>query len=142
MVVEIFKNACLNRPMNTSSLVADFKGHEDQRMIADSEMNYTRVKARPNGSNIVESNMLHSFGHHVARCCMMLDDVERSLISIKHRLQHHPTFLLFSGENKNVAFVWPPCSTLLNTRMPTKLTCGHLYPWKLLTVYSCFGVAA
>ena len=29
MVVEIFKNACLNRPMNTSSLVADFKGHED-----------------------------------------------------------------------------------------------------------------
>ena len=93
-------------------------------------------------SNIVESNMLRSFGHHVARCCMMLDDVERSLISIKHRLQHHPTFLLFSGVNKNVAFVWPPCSTLLNTRMPTKLTCGHLYPWQLLTVYSCFGVAA
>ena len=29
--------------MNTSSLVADFKGHEDQRMIADSEMNYTRA---------------------------------------------------------------------------------------------------
>ena len=47
---------------------------------------YCTVKARPNGSNIVESNMLHSFGHHVARCCMMLDDVERSLISIKHRL--------------------------------------------------------
>ena len=44
MVVEIFENACLNRPMNTSSLVADFKGHEDQRMIADSEMNYTRVR--------------------------------------------------------------------------------------------------
>ena len=44
MVVEIFKNACLNRAMNTSSLVADFKGHEDQRMIADSEMNYTRVR--------------------------------------------------------------------------------------------------
>ena len=30
--------------MNTSSLAADFKGHEDQRMIADSEMNYTRVR--------------------------------------------------------------------------------------------------
>ena len=29
--------------MNTSSLVADFKGHEDQRMIADSEINYTRA---------------------------------------------------------------------------------------------------
>ena len=24
--------------------------------------------------------------------------------------------------NSNVAFVWPPCSTLLNARMPTKLT--------------------
>ena len=45
MVVEIFKNACLSRPMNTSSLVADFKDHEDQRMIADSEMNYTRVSS-------------------------------------------------------------------------------------------------
>ena len=75
-------------------------------------------------SNIVESNMLHSFGHHVARCCMMLHDVERSLISIKHRLQHHPTFLLFLSVNKNVAFVWPPCSTLLNARMPAKLTAG------------------
>ena len=43
MVVEILKNACLNRAMIASSLVADFKGHEDQRMIADTEMNYTRV---------------------------------------------------------------------------------------------------
>ena len=43
VVVEIFKNAWLNRPMNTSSLVGDFKGHEDQRMITDSEMNYTRA---------------------------------------------------------------------------------------------------
>ena len=41
MVVEIFKSACLNRAMTTSSLVADFKSHEDQRMIADTEMNYT-----------------------------------------------------------------------------------------------------
>ena len=73
-------------------------------------------------SNIVESNMLHSFGHHVARCCMMLDDVERSLISIKQRLQHHPTFLLFLSVNKNVAFVWPPCSTMLNARMAAKQT--------------------
>ena len=73
-------------------------------------------------SNIVESNMLHSFGHHVARCCMMLDDVERSLISIKHCLQHHPTFLLFLSANKYVAFVWPPCSKLLTTHMPAKLT--------------------
>ena len=26
----------------TSSLVADFKSHEDQRMVADTEMNHTR----------------------------------------------------------------------------------------------------
>ena len=39
MVVEIFKSACLNRAMTTSSLVGDFKSHEDQRMIADTEMN-------------------------------------------------------------------------------------------------------
>ena len=43
MVVEIFETASLNRPMNTSSLVADSKGHEDQRMIAPSEMNYSRA---------------------------------------------------------------------------------------------------
>ena len=80
------------------------------------------------------SNMLHSFGHHVARCCMMLDDVERSLISIKHCLQHHPTFRLFLSVNKNVALVWPPCSTLLNACMPAK----HLFPWQWFTVYACF----
>ena len=40
--VEIFKSACLNRAMITSSLVTDFKSDEDQRMIADTEMNYTR----------------------------------------------------------------------------------------------------
>ena len=52
---------------------------------------------------------------------MMLGDVERSLISIKHRLQHRPTFLLFSGVN-NVTFVWSLYSTLMNARMPTKVT--------------------
>ena len=34
MVVEILKSTCLNRAMITSSLVADFKSHEAQRMIA------------------------------------------------------------------------------------------------------------
>ena len=53
---------------------------------------------------------------------MMLDHIERSLISIKHGLQQRQTILLFSGVNSNVPFAWPPCSTLLNTRMPTKLT--------------------
>ena len=48
-------------------------------------------------SNIVESNILHSFGNNVVQCCMILDDVERSLIFIKRRLQRRPTFLLFSG---------------------------------------------
>ena len=63
-------------------------------------------------SNMFESNI----------GCMMLVDVERSLISIKHRLKHRPTFLLFSSMNNNVAFVWTPSSTLLNARMPIKLT--------------------
>ena len=62
----------------------------------------------------------------------MLDDVERSLISIKHRLQHHPTFPLFLSVNKNVAFVWPLCSTLLNARMPAKLTLWVLFPFTVL----------
>ena len=44
---------------------------------------------------------------------MMLDDVERRLISIKHRLQERPTFLLSFGVNNSVTFVWPPSSTLL-----------------------------
>ena len=50
-------------------------------------------------SNIVES-----------LCCLMLDDVEGSLFSIKHRLQRRPsTSFLFSGMNNSVVFVWPPC---------------------------------
>ena len=44
MVVEIFKSACLNRTMSTSSVVGDFKSYEDQRMIADTEMNYTSFR--------------------------------------------------------------------------------------------------
>ena len=56
--------------------------------------------------------MLHAFGHHVARWCMMLDDVERSLMSI-NIIQH------FFCVNKNVTFVGSPCST---ARMPAKLT--------------------
>ena len=45
----------------------------------------------------------------------MLDDVERSLTSMKHRLQHCSTFLLFSGVNNNVTFVWRPSLTLLKS---------------------------
>jgi len=44
--------------------------------------------------------------------------------------------------NKDVAFVWALRSTLLNARMPIKLTCGYLYPSQCFTVYSYFGVAA
>ena len=35
--------------------------------------------------------MLNSFGHHVPSCCMMLYDVERSLISMKHLMQRRST---------------------------------------------------
>ena len=49
-------------------------------------------------------------------CCIMLYDVERSLISIKHFMQHRSTFLLFSCVNKKVALDWPRTSTLLHSR--------------------------
>ena len=45
----------------------------------------------------------------------------RSLISIKHRLQHHPTFLLILGVKNNVAFVRSPHSTL-HARMAITVT--------------------
>ena len=70
---------------------------------------------------------------------LMLDDVERSLISIEHSLQHHPTFLLFLGVNKNVALVWPPCPTMLNARMPAKLT---LRVSVAMAMIHCFTVLA
>ena len=38
--------------------------------------------------NIVKYNMLNSFGHHITWCYMMLYDFERSLISMKHLMQH------------------------------------------------------
>ena len=82
--------------------------------------------------------MLHSFDNHVAWCCMMLDDVEQSLISVKHCLQHHPTFVLFWSVNKNVAFVWPLCLTLLNvSNYPLSWLCGYFFPWQWFTVYTC-----
>ena len=68
------------------------------------------------------NNIQHCRIQHVALCCMMLDVVERSLLFIKHRLQHHPIFLLFLGVKNNVAFVWPPNSTLFDARTPTKVT--------------------
>ena len=52
-----------------------------------------RLKAQPNGCNFVQ----HCWILHVElvcpQCCMILDDVERSLITINRRLQHRPTFL-------------------------------------------------
>ena len=65
--------------------------------------------------NIVEWDMLNSFGHHVASCCIMLYDVERSLISIKRFMQHHSTFLLFTCLNNKVALVWSRSSSLLHS---------------------------
>ena len=43
--------------MNTSLLVADFKGHEDQRMIADSEMNYTRARYFFSGELVIQRSI-------------------------------------------------------------------------------------
>ena len=46
----------------------------------------------PTPSNIVVSNMLGPFEHHVGYCCVMLDDVGSSLILFKLFIQHRPTF--------------------------------------------------
>ncbi len=46
----------------------------------------------PTSSNIVVSNMLGPFEHHVGYCCIMLDDVGSSLILFKLFIQHRPTF--------------------------------------------------
>ena len=42
----------------------------------------------PTSSNIVVSNMLGPFEHHVGYCCIMLDDVGSSLILFKLFVQH------------------------------------------------------
>ena len=47
----------------------------------------------------------------------MLDDVLRSLISVKHP----KTFLLFPSLMNNVWFVWTACTTLLGSRTRTRL---------------------
>ncbi len=46
----------------------------------------------PTLSNIVVSNMLGPFEHHVGYCCIMLHDVGSSLILFKLFIQHRPTF--------------------------------------------------
>ena len=64
--------------------------------------------------------MFYSFGHHVLRCWMMLDDVLRSLISLKHSVKHRQTFLLFPNLMNNVWYVWTACKTLLDSRTRTR----------------------
>ena len=53
--------------MNTSSLVADFKSHEDQRMIADTEMNYTRVRYFLGRTSYTEVNQRSRGGCNYSR---------------------------------------------------------------------------
>ena len=42
----------------------------------------------PTSCNIVGHNMLHAFGHPVAICCNMLDDVGSNLKAVKFFVQH------------------------------------------------------
>ena len=66
---------------------------------------------------------------------MMLDDVLRSLISLKHSVKHRKTFLLFPSLMNNVWFVWTACKTLLDSRTRTRpsliLTWGISVPESL-----------
>ena len=53
-------------------------------------------------------------------CCMMLYDIEQSLISIKDVMQHRLTFFLFSCVNYKVALIWLCTSKLLHYRTRSK----------------------
>ena len=69
---------------------------------------------------LYEFNTLYLFGYHDASHCMMLYDVEQSLISIKYLMQHRSTFLLFSYVNNKVAFILLCTSTLLHLHTCSK----------------------
>ena len=86
--------------------------------------------ARPNWYNIVQNCWTD-----VAWCWMMMNEVCFPWNTVFNIVQH----FLFSGVNKNGAFVWPSCSTLLNSRMPTKPTLRVLYPWWWFFVCICFA---
>ena len=60
--------------------------------------------------------MLHSFGHLVVSCFIVLYLVVWSLIAIKlftKQMLYDTTFLLFSAMLYDVVLVWPPHATLL-----------------------------
>ena len=77
------------------------------------------LKARPNG----ELNI--AVKHHPTlfykTCLTMLDDVLRSLISVKYP----KTFLLFPSLMNNVWFVWTACKTFLDSRTRTRLSLNN-----------------
>ena len=52
----------------------------------------------PTLCNIVGCNMLRSFKHHVAWCCMMLHDVGSHLTWFKHFIQHLTIRRFFHGD--------------------------------------------
>ena len=82
--------------------------------------------------------MFHSLGHHVGWYWMLLDDTEWSLISIKHRLQHHPAFLSFLGVNNNGECVWPWYSTfLLHLPKPRNNYLKHSFSYSSALLWMC-----
>ena len=72
---------------------------------------YVRVKARPNGWNMlmqhraifVGSNMLHLSGHHAARCWIMLNEV---LLPSKARMPKNGDDLLFIFAQSRIQSPW------------------------------------
>ena len=86
-------------------------------------------------SSIVESNMLHSFGHHVAWCWMMLNEVWFPSNIVFNIIQHF-----------FCSWVWTKMLHLFGhfvlhcwTRAcPLSSLCGCLCPWQSFTVYTCF----
>ena len=83
--------------------------------------------------------MWHSFAHHVARCCMMLEDVERSLIFIKHRLQQTSNISFVFGGERQSCIRLATVFNIVDRAYPLCWHCGYLYPWRWFIVCICFA---
>ena len=85
-------------------------------------------------SNIIEFNMLHSFGHNVAWCWVMLNEVWFPSNIVFNIVQH-----FFCSQVWTMLHSFGHCIQHWWTHAcPLRWLCGYLYPWRWLIVYICF----
>ena len=86
--------------------------------------NFSILKARANGSNIVGPNSLQAFADHVVCCCDLLevlDEVWNWSNFKANKCQHFYCFAVIEAWSNNVAFVCTAHPTMLRQR--TRTTC-------------------